>query len=98
MYKVNSLLTVHKNLETEIPMSLPTQPKMKIKVYNVVLNYIQNHNWIDYDNFADNFTDELLTQFQKEKFDLDKILNSTKGSFLKLNNINKRAISQRYLS
>ena len=62
---------------------------MKIKVYNVVLNYIQNHNWVDYDNFADNFTDELLHQFQKGNFDLEKILDSTKGSFLKLNNLKK---------
>ena len=75
--------------QAKIPMSLLTQSKMKIKVYNVVLNYIQNHNWINYDNFADNFTDELLNQFQKGNFDLDKILDSTKGSFLKLNNITK---------
>ena len=85
MYEVNSLRTVHKNLKMKIPMSLLAQSKMKIEVYNVVLNYIQNHNWINYDNF----TNELLSQFQKGNFDLDKILDNTKGSFLKLNNTTK---------
>lgn len=70
-------------------MSPSIQPQNKIKIYNVVLNYIQNHNWTNYDNFADDFTNEIMEQFEKGNFDLEKILNKTKASFLKLNEIKK---------
>ena len=70
-------------------MELQVQNQIKIKVYNVVLNYIQNHDWINHDGFADDFTDEIIEQFQKGNFNLDKILDKTKGSFLQLNKIKK---------
>lgn len=61
----------------------------KIKILNVVQNYVQNHNWTNYDNFSDDFVDEVLKQFERGNFDLEKILNKTKGSFLQLNEIKK---------
>lgn len=70
-------------------MQLQVRQQIKIKVYNVVLNYIQNHDWTNYDDFADDFTDEILKQFEKGNFDLDKILDATKGSFLHLNGIKR---------
>ena len=63
--------------------------QIKIKILNVVQNYIQNHDWINYDDFADDFADEIIKQFEKSNFDLDKILDKTKGSFLQLNEIKK---------
>lgn len=65
------------------------QQQSKIKILNVVLNYIQNHNWTNYDSFADDFTDEIIEQFGKGNFDLAKILDKVKGSFLQLNGIKK---------
>lgn len=70
-------------------MQIQTRKQTKIKVYNVVLNYIQNHDWVNYDGFADDFTDEILDQFEKENFDLEKILDKTKASFLQLNKVKK---------
>jgi len=65
------------------------QIQNQIKILNVVQNYIQNHNWINYDNFADDFTDEMIEKFEKGDFDLGKILDKVKGSFLQLNSIQK---------
>ena len=70
-------------------MSTQIQQQIKIKILNVVQNYIQNHNWINYDDFADDFADEVIKEFEKGNFDLDKILNKTKSSFLQLNNTKK---------
>lgn len=70
-------------------MELQLQNQIKIKIYNVVLNYIQNHSWTNYNGFAEDFTDELIEQFQKGNFDLDTALIKTKGSFLQLNKIKK---------
>lgn len=70
-------------------MELQIQNQIKIKVLNVVQNYIQNHDWINYDGFADDFADEIIEQFGKGNFDLDKILDKTKGSFLQLNGIKR---------
>jgi len=68
-------------------MELQLQNQIKIKVYNVVLNYIQSHGWVNFDGFADDFTDEVLNQFNKGNFDLEAILTTTKGPFLALNRI-----------
>lgn len=68
-------------------MSLQTRQQIKIKVYNVVLNYIHKHDWTNFDDFADDFTDEIIDQFEKGNFDFNKILNKTKGSFIHLNKI-----------
>lgn len=70
-------------------MSDTAQNQIKIKILNVIQNYIQDHNWINYDDFSDDFTEEILTQFAKGNFDLTKILDKTKGSFLQLNKIKK---------
>lgn len=68
-------------------MELQIRNQIKIKIYNVILNYIQNHGWINYAGFADDFTDEILNEFDKGNFNLDSILSRTKHSFLKLNHI-----------
>lgn len=70
-------------------MQLQERAQIKIKILNVVLNYIQVHNWTNYDDFADDFTNDVLEQFEKNNFDLDNILDHTKGSFLQLNGIKK---------
>lgn len=70
-------------------MSNQFQNQIKIKILNVVQNYVQSHDWINYDNFADDFTDEIIEQFGIRNFDLVKILDKTKGSFLQLNEIKK---------
>ena len=70
-------------------MSNQYKNPIKIKVLNVVQNYVQNHDWTNYDNFSDDFADELIKQFERCNFDLDKILDKTKGSFLQINDIKK---------
>lgn len=61
----------------------------KIKVLNVVMNYVRNHDWKDYDNFSDNFSDAIIENFEKGNFDLDHILDKAKGHFLRANRISK---------
>jgi hypothetical protein len=61
----------------------------KIKVLNVVLNHVLSHDWKDYDNFSDNFSEAIIENFEKENFDLDRILDKVKGHFLKANHVNK---------
>lgn len=65
------------------------QTQNQIKVLNLVQNYVQNHDWTNYDNFAGDFAEEIIEQFGKGIFDLDKILDKVKGSFLQLNGIKK---------
>jgi len=72
-------------------MSGQTQKQAKIKILNVVLNYVHAHDWTDYDNFSDNFSDAIVENFANENFDLYKILDTTKGHFLRANHIKKQS-------
>jgi hypothetical protein len=55
-----------------------------------VLNDIRAHDWTDFDQFSVDFTDEIVKQFGKGNFDIEKIFDSVKGSFLSLNSITKK--------
>lgn len=70
-------------------MSTQGQTRIKIKILNVVLNHVHDHDWTDYDNFSDNFSDEIIENFGNNNFDLDGILEKAKGHFLKANHVTR---------
>jgi len=67
----------------------------KIKILNIVLNYIHSRDWTNYDNFADAFVDNILANFDAGIFDLRKCLVGCSRAFFRLNSITKdRFLSQ----
>ncbi len=62
--------------------------QLKIKLLNIVLNYIYNRNWVNYDDFANRFTDDTLEEFNNGNFELEKVLKPN-SSFFRLNSITK---------
>lgn len=66
-----------------------SNPQLKIKLLNIVLNYIYNRDWVNYDDFADQFTDDILEKFNAGNFDLKIILNKSHSTFFDLNSITK---------
>ena len=63
--------------------------QLKIKLLNIVLNYIYNRDWVNYDNFADHFVDKILEEFRNGNFDLKRVLNKSNATFFRLNNITR---------
>jgi hypothetical protein len=61
----------------------------KIKILNVVLNYISSHDWVNYDNFADTFTDNILDKFAVGVLDLGEALVGCSSAFFTLNSITR---------
>jgi len=61
----------------------------KIKILNIVLNYIHSHDWVNYDNFADTFVDNILRDFGAGSFDLEKCLVGCSPTFFSLNSITR---------
>jgi hypothetical protein len=63
--------------------------QLKIKLLNIVLNYIYNRNWVNYDNFADQFVNNILIEFNNRNFDLKRALKKSGNTFFRLNPIAK---------
>jgi hypothetical protein len=63
--------------------------QVRIKILNVVLNYIYSHAWVNYDNFADTFVDSILRDFSSGSFDLRKCLAGCSPTFFNLNSITR---------
>jgi hypothetical protein len=61
----------------------------KIKIQDIVLNYIYAHDWTNYDDFADSFTDSILQDFGSGSVDLGKCLARCGSSFFSLNSITR---------
>ena len=62
---------------------------VRISIYNIILNYIFNRGFQDYDNFSRKLTEAILEDFAKGHFDLRKTISKVKTSFFRLNSISR---------
>jgi hypothetical protein len=61
---------------------------LRIRLLNVILNYIYSRGWTNYDNFADDFVDSIVEEFSDGVFDARRILRKCSPTFFRLNSIN----------
>lgn len=64
---------------------------LKIKLLNIILNYINARDWKNYDNFAEDFVDRIIKSFSRGNFDIDGILAKSSSTFFSLNSIDKKS-------
>lgn len=69
---------------------IPTN-NLKIELLNIVLNYIGSRGWTNYDNFAEEFTERIISSFQAEDYNWPKIISKTPNTFFRLNSITKKS-------
>jgi len=64
---------------------------LRIKLLNIILNYINARDWTNYDNFAEDFVDRIIESFSRDNFDINGILSKSSSTFFSLNSIDKRS-------
>ncbi len=59
----------------------------RIKILNVVLNHIYSHNWVNYDNFAEELVESVILEFSSGEWDLGRAVSRCALTFFKLNDL-----------
>jgi len=59
-------------------------------ILNIILNYVQKRQWIDYDNFCDQLTDKIMRERPASKSDLFRVVNELKTPFFQLNKVDRK--------
>ena len=62
---------------------------VRIKLLNIVLNYIFSHDWVNYDGFADTFVDRVIEKFNAGVLDVREALRPNGTTFFRLNSLSK---------
>ena len=62
---------------------------LKISIYNIILNYVFNRGFQDYDDFSRKFVEVILNDFSKGRYNLRVTIKKVKTSFFKLNSISR---------
>ena len=62
---------------------------VRISIYNIILNYVFNRGFQDYDNFSRKFVDAILEDFYEGCHNLKGTIKKVKTSFFRLNSISR---------
>jgi hypothetical protein len=60
---------------------------VRIRLLNIILNYISARDWKNYDNFAENLVENILDNFSRGLFELDSVVAECPSTFFSLNSI-----------
>jgi len=71
--------------------------RLRIRLLNIILNYIYARDWTNYDNFAEGLVDRILADFSEGNFDLHDILAKSPQTFFRLNSIQRKSFLSREL-
>ncbi|MGA2934068.1 MAG: hypothetical protein ABSD81_02815 [Methanomicrobiales archaeon] len=70
---------------------MPPIDRLRIKLLNLILNYIGSHHWTNYDSFTEDFVERIIASFQVGDFDLLKIISKAPSTFFRFNSITKES-------
>jgi hypothetical protein len=62
-------------------------PQLRIKLLNILLNHIRSRGWTNYDNFAQEFVDNILIDIETGNMNLERALSKSPKTFFRLNKI-----------
>lgn len=68
-----------------------TSNDARIRLLNLILNYIYARDWKNYDNFAENLVQKILDNFSKDNFEIDPLLAECPSTFFSMNSITRQS-------